>query len=918
MVASRGGAGASRAFSKAVASASASTPPSSAQSFLGRISALAAAALSSTSTGAPSGSASGSSSGSGSAAPGPSQPGPSIPAPSSSGETAASKRYRNPQPHLPPRHASQDRPPPSKRPFHRKGGAAPSSANPFKHLGIPDEKQRQQQADASARSTKRASPRSHSSRDGSTEQQVSAAAANTAQRQAEPSSAEPEHAEESAPSQTALAEDAEPKTPERVLPRPKQLWKGLENVEGAAMGKLSGLGVSPENVTPLREMKVATLAHGLDRVLFNPGVHWLRDPRTGIYNFPPSLRNILDPDLFDYDALPPYITSSQDKELEIIAKKNEARYCGSTSSMTSLLSQCYFLLSGRKSPDLTGFSEGFKALGGGFTLGASLPASIKLMHKPNQGASGSKDVYAIDADKAASGELDNSNFVLAALGKSMEKMLTVDDAEFRRFERTERWTRMSKGEVDPPTEPEAYHYSKLSKFMMRSQLDCYDPRLPNKTFDLKTRAVVAIRQDRANWVESSGYQIRSNLGLIESFEREYYDMIRAAFLKYGFQARIGNMDGIFVAYHNTKQIFGFQYVPLDEIFTRVFGTVEMGEQAFSLSVRLLEAILDSATKVYPKHSLRLTMFVGEGSDPNMNVFVEPYDENASQTQPTPQPTKEASVSIPNPFGRPIDDALASSGPSSEPLSQRSIVQIDVKVDRFLDGQRIHGAPVDFASVPGRGINNFKEDEIARRLRQNLTPLQWSVDYVIQPRSDLTEAETRRHLSTVRSTQLSVSSLTVPNLEAVAAREAELEERMRQYGGEEAVERWRLERRDGRIGRMPRAPGQKPLNGLEEAEEEMGVGSAEGVDDAVVGPAPGAADDQVKTEESSTMDKDVDAEAVWARLRLPHTPVGPKDLGEGLWTMKAGALRRVRHLRELARLGAQDRDVLEKSDRKEQV
>ncbi len=35
---------------------------------------------------------------------------------------------------------------------------------------------------------------------------------------------------------------------------------------------------------------------------------------------------------------------------------------------------------------------------------------------------------------------------------------------------------------------------------MRSQLDCYDPRLPGTgVFDIKTRAVVAIRLDLENF-----------------------------------------------------------------------------------------------------------------------------------------------------------------------------------------------------------------------------------------------------------------------------------------------------------------------------------------------------------------------------------------------------------------------------------
>jgi hypothetical protein len=35
---------------------------------------------------------------------------------------------------------------------------------------------------------------------------------------------------------------------------------------------------------------------------------------------------------------------------------------------------------------------------------------------------------------------------------------------------------------------------------MRSQLDCYDPRLPGTgVFDIKTRACLSLRHDRANY-----------------------------------------------------------------------------------------------------------------------------------------------------------------------------------------------------------------------------------------------------------------------------------------------------------------------------------------------------------------------------------------------------------------------------------
>jgi len=71
-----------------------------------------------------------------------------------------------------------------------------------------------------------------------------------------------------------------------------------------------------------------------------------------------------------------------------------------------------------------------------------------------------------------------------------------------------------------------------------------------------------MRHDRANQAGASLYDIHQERGFYHSFEREYYDMVRSAMLKYSMQVRIGKMDGIFVAYHNTARLFGFQYLPL--------------------------------------------------------------------------------------------------------------------------------------------------------------------------------------------------------------------------------------------------------------------------------------------------------------------------------------------------------------------
>ncbi|TKY87767.1 hypothetical protein EX895_003348 [Sporisorium graminicola] len=600
--------------------------------------------------------------------------------------------------------------------------------------------------------------------------------------------------------------------------------KWTESVTGC----VSAQGVPVDKVAPLREMEVAKLAHGLDRVLFNPGIYWLRDPRSGIYNFDPRIKDILDVDLFDYAALPPYVTSSKDPELATLTKKHQKKYCGSTSSMTSLLSQCYFLISGWRNPDVTGFSAPFAGLPSGFSVGAKLPASILLHYKDGH--------YAIDADKTAAGEAENSNYVLTSLGKSMEKMLTATPEEYAKYMRINSW----KLTEEEKTKPEAYHYACTDKIMMRSQLDCHDDRLPRKTFDLKTRASIGIRHDRANYVEGSGYQIRRATGVLESFEREYFDMIRAAFLKYNFQARIGHMDGIFVAYHTTSTIFGFQYISVEEMNERLFGSQEMADQAFKLSLGLMEKVLDAATSMFEGQTLKITVETKEKSEAGMTVYVEPAH-SPSQPKEGVEPTA-----------------------NSEAGSSRSIAQLDITVDRYLDGGLMLG-PVDFSHLPGRRIDPFSDDEIERRMRSSLPAVRWEIDYSISPRPDLTESKIRTHLDAVRAKQASLNSLILPNVEALNERERYRTDELAK--NPEALARFLEERKTGVAAGMPLAPGQ--------------VSAAQATTEGVAKEAPLPEDVLDPTSASSPRRKQ--AESRFIRLRNART------------------LR----MRELAKLGAKD-------------
>src|SRR5204863_3313095 len=141
-------------------------------------------------------------------------------------------------------------------------------------------------------------------------------------------------------------------------------------------------------------------------------------------------------------------------------------------------------------------------------------------------------------------EFDNAN-ILSMLGKSMEKLLTLPTHEFERYRKSGPG-RISEEERNAP---ESFHYCTFGDFLLRSQLDAHDARLPGTgMFDLKTRAVVTVRMEHAaDYRHGVGYEIRSRFGDWESFEREYFDMIRSAFLKYSLQVRMGRMDGIFVA-----------------------------------------------------------------------------------------------------------------------------------------------------------------------------------------------------------------------------------------------------------------------------------------------------------------------------------------------------------------------------------
>ena len=85
------------------------------------------------------------------------------------------------------------------------------------------------------------------------------------------------------------------------------------------------------DIEPINEMRpISQLAHGLDRALFkyvdgvihsksssdqlnSPGVNWLQDPRSRIFNYDPWLQKIPSVRDFAFERLPGFVKSSRDE-----------------------------------------------------------------------------------------------------------------------------------------------------------------------------------------------------------------------------------------------------------------------------------------------------------------------------------------------------------------------------------------------------------------------------------------------------------------------------------------------------------------------------------------------------------------------------------------------------------------------------
>lgn len=266
--------------------------------------------------------------------------------------------------------------------------------------------------------------------------------------------------------------------------------------------------------------------------------------------------------------------------------------------------------------------------------------------------------------------------------------------------------------------------------MLRSQLDCHDPRLPKKSFDLKTRATLPIRMDVNNYRDYLSYRLHCPFGLYESFEREFFDLCRSALLKYNFQVRIGDMDGIMIAYHNTAEIFGFQYLTRAEMDEILYGNVATGDSVFKMILKLYDQVLEGIVNLYRNdEAIKLTFALNKDAT-KLTIFSESEEECSTTSSSSDKSFHQFTLSVTNfingfrseditldPAGRDdwrIDSNLQQVKPniSEYESARKKVTEIRSRVDDGSDSGRVSVPimrnarrifPKSFISEEGPGI-----------------------------------------------------------------------------------------------------------------------------------------------------------------------------------------------------------------------
>ncbi|KIY67476.1 hypothetical protein CYLTODRAFT_454432 [Cylindrobasidium torrendii FP15055 ss-10] len=330
---------------------------------------------------------------------------------------------------------------------------------------------------------------------------------------------------------------------------------------------------------------VPQLSHELDRVLFNPTVHWTRDPRTQIRNFPEDLTGI--PKL-DLRQTPP----QNPQTLGAVAQEHDKGFASSASTLASILPHFYYAMAGASvtpfSPSFAWINQNMSIQPTSMSIAARSPRTLSYRH-----VEGGTCVV------ECPGESSN---LLETLKQSLEAPL-ISPA-----------TKTSK----PP-----FRYTKSRTFLIQSRPSFQDLRLPGAgLFNLRTRTIYPVRRDILDAAPYKlPHRIDSNIGRRRSFEHEQFDLLRSELINYCVYAHLADTDGALVAYHNTSHIFGFEYLAREAMDDAIFGPKVHVSSLVKHCMHMFENVSAAIVASFPGRDVRATFKVTEKRW--LQVLIEP-------------------------------------------------------------------------------------------------------------------------------------------------------------------------------------------------------------------------------------------------------------------------------------------------------
>lgn len=255
------------------------------------------------------------------------------------------------------------------------------------------------------------------------------------------------------------------------------------------------------------------------------------------------LSTIPEPEELDVSHIPPYTKPSNDSLLLDFAKRSNSKFVMSTSTISSCLMQIFFMFQNFSNPNERNVSNKLWGVSGKYMVSQRKPTTCILRRvadpiyrKDNTSNEPSIGVWALDSDTTP---LNPESEILMFLGKILERMYTMEVDDFDSLLVKSKQD-LSKGLV---LEEDYHRFMKVNDdICLRSQIDCKSDLEDGSSivYEIKTRAVAPIRYDMQYYKSFLDYRIDRITGFHSSFEREFYDLVRGAFLKYYFQLRIGN------------------------------------------------------------------------------------------------------------------------------------------------------------------------------------------------------------------------------------------------------------------------------------------------------------------------------------------------------------------------------------------